>query len=270
MKATDFVLVKAWSVYRQLGLHRVRHRISGNSARGKGKYAGRVQEHLAYLLRTRFVPAKALTRHYRDALKLLVKRHGRDGIGDYLEFGVFNGTSLVCMFRALEALNLRHVRLFGFDSFEGLPPDEEGHWGSGGRFKCDINTTRRILEREGVDLGRVTLVKGFYSDTLTDDLVARYQIRKASVIMVDCDLYRSASECLAFSGPLITDDSVVCFDDWYPLSESNMGEKRAFEEFLSTRPTLRATPLASYVATARTFMVSRLAGIGWISGLLSI
>jgi hypothetical protein len=199
-----------------------------------------------------------LTKHYRDVLEMLIERHGRAGIGDYLEFGVFNGTSLICMYRALEQLRLSHVRLFGFDSFEGLPPDEERHWGEGGRFSCDLETTRRILIQEGVDLSRVTLIKGFFDQTLNDGLLS--QTQKASVIMVDCDLYRSTVECLAFSDPLIKDEAVVCFDDWYPLSERNMGEKRAFDEFLLTRPTLKARPLASYTENARTFIVTRVAG----------
>jgi O-methyltransferase len=256
MNATDLLLVHVWRVYRRLGLHHVSHRIIGGNTR-VGQYVERVKAHLGYLERRRFVPQKALTKHYREVLTMLIERQGREGIGDYLEFGVYNGTSLICMYRALEELDLSHVHLFGFDSFEGLPPDEELHWGAGGRFSCDIETTRTILEREGVDLSRVTLIKGFFERTLTDDMLRR--IRKASVIMVDCDLYRSTVECLAFSDRLIEDNAVVCFDDWYPLSERNMGEKRAFDEFLATRPSLRPRALASYAENARTFMLTRVA-----------
>lgn len=71
------------------------------------------------------VPVEELERSYRELLELLVDRHGRDGLGDYLEFGVFGGASLGCMWRATEALGLTDVRLFGFDSFEGLPPVAE-------------------------------------------------------------------------------------------------------------------------------------------------
>ena len=187
----------------------------------------------------------------------LIERHGRDWVGSYLEFGVYNGTSLICMDRVLKDLDLSHVHMFGFDSFEGVPPDEEHHWGTGGRFSCDIDTTRSILAREGVDLSRVTLIKGFFEQTLTEDVARR--IKRASVIMVDCDLYRSTVECLAFSDSLMKDETVVCFDDWYPLSERNMGEKRAFDEFLATRSSLRSTPLPSYAESARTFILTRAA-----------
>jgi hypothetical protein len=253
MNASDSLLVHTWRLYRRLGLHHVIHRIVGDSR--AALYLGRVKARLGYLERQRFVPEKALTRHYRDVLKRLIDRHGREGIAAYVEFGVYNGTSMICMYRVLQELDLTHVRLFGFDSFEGLPSDEELHWGAGGRFHCDIETTRTILEREGVDLTRVTLIKGFFERTLTDEMLQR--IQKASVIMVDCDLYRSTVECLAFSDALIKDEAIVCFDDWYPLSERNMGEKRAFDEFLATRPSLRPTPLPSYADTARTFMLSR-------------
>jgi len=41
--------------------------------------------------------------------------------GDYLDFDVSRGTSLACMHRVVTRLSLDNVRLFGFDSFEGMP-----------------------------------------------------------------------------------------------------------------------------------------------------
>ena len=45
--------------------------------------------------------------------------------GDYLEFGVFRGTSFINACRLARKHGLDEMRFFAFDSFEGLP-DSEG------------------------------------------------------------------------------------------------------------------------------------------------
>ena len=91
------------------------------------------------------VPQKRLRATHRRSLTRLIETVGRDGIGDYLEFGVHSGTTLLCMYRELEAMRLNRVRLFGFDSFEGLPasdaPDDGGTW-EPGAFKSDYSPSR--------------------------------------------------------------------------------------------------------------------------------
>ena len=123
------------------------------------------------------VPHEELMRVFRRGLTHLRDEHGAASIGDYLEFGVYYGDSLICMYRALEELGLDHVRLFGFDSFEGLPkpePEDRGlPWREGG-YRMPFEATRRRLLNEGLDPARVTLVKGWFSDTLTPETRERY------------------------------------------------------------------------------------------------
>jgi hypothetical protein len=88
-------------------------------------------------------------------------------------------------------------------------------------------------------------------------VIDEYRIQNAGVVMIDCDLYRSAVECLQFCDRLIGDHAVLCFDDWLPLAERNMGEKRAFDEFLSARPHFHAHSVDSYSPSSRTFVMSR-------------
>src|ERR1041384_5764847 len=81
------------------------------------------------------VPEKELTEVYRQSVRWLLQQDAPEAIGDYLEFGVFYGSSLSCMHRVLEEFGLRHVRMFGFDSWEGLPPsardEDNGTWNPG-------------------------------------------------------------------------------------------------------------------------------------------
>jgi hypothetical protein len=98
---------------------------------------------LAVAAGERLVPEKELERKYEAALRFLAHRHGAAALGDYLEFGVFHGASLACMHRALEAGGFERVRLFGFDSFAGLPAaadTEDDQTFHAGQFTADERT----------------------------------------------------------------------------------------------------------------------------------
>ncbi|MEE9367880.1 MAG: TylF/MycF/NovP-related O-methyltransferase [Pontiella sp.] len=192
-----------------------------------------------------FINEKELRPHYRQALAYLAEKLGTDNVGDYLEFGVCRGSSMIVMHQELQEAGLDHIRLFGFDSFEGLPEDDESEWEEGS-FSAHIDWVSQRLADNHIDLDRVNLVKGFYSDSLTDDLVAKHNLSKAGVIMIDCDLYSSTVESLDFCEPLIQDEVIMIFDDWNPLAKQNKGEKRAFDEFLEKNKHFTAEETGNY------------------------
>ena len=182
--------------------------------------------------------SKELETALENALDLLLEDEDQGELGDYIEFGVCFGRSLASMHRVAQRRGLEQMRLIGFDSFEGLPSeaktDDAGYWAPR-MFKADIRITKWFLNKAEVDWSRVTLVKGWFSETLNEATIEALQLKKASIILVDCDMYRSAREALDFCAPLIHDQAVIIFDDWYAggLDRKNLGEKRAFEEFLS-------------------------------------
>jgi O-methyltransferase len=212
--------------------------------------------------RRRVVPEHAYRALVNKGLTQLIGDVGRENLGDYLEFGVYNGTSLVSTFRETEAMGLKGMRLFGFDSFQGLPEaaafEDEGKW-KPGAWCSELEFTQAVLRAEGVDQKRVTLVPGWFSDTCVPETARRLGITKASVIMVDCDIYSSTKEALAFCTPLIKDKALLLFDDWHTgqLAEKNLGERKAFEEWLSANPCFSAEPFGSYRVKSETFMVTR-------------
>ena len=195
------------------------------------------------------VDANQLTPVLVKAVNYL-KELNQEEFGDYLEFGVFNGSSMSVMHKVLVDQEIHSARLFGFDSFEGLPPeastDDNGIWYPG-QFKCSLDKTIRALENNNVDLNRVQLIKGFYSDTLKNDLISEFNINKAGIIMIDCDMYLSAIDALNFCKPLIKGKTIIIFDDWIPgLVEKNLGEKKAFDEFLGNNKNFKATVFDHY------------------------
>lgn len=192
-----------------------------------------------------FINERQLRPHLRKALHFLEKKVGKENIGDYFEFGVSRGSSLLLIYEELCRAGFSHVRLFGFDSFEGLPPDVEGVWNAGD-FATEYGVVVKRLDENKVDWSRISLIKGFYSDSLTKTLAESQKMKKASVIMIDCDMYSSTKEALDFCEPLIQDDAVIIFDDWNPLAKQNKGEKRAFDEFLARNAQFTAKERGNY------------------------
>lgn len=245
---------RLFNLLRALGIHRVPKYLVNHLPAPLQRQAIRLGA------KPELVPAAELTARYKDVIQRLLPETPR--LGDYLEFGVFQGTSLACMYEASAMMGQRHMRLIGFDSFEGLPPtaaeDDGGVW-EPGTFRSSLQYTRTYLDMKGVDWSRVILVKGWFNETLNDATIQAHGIESASIVMVDCDMYSSAKESLDFVAPLLADPAVIFFDDWYSykLDEQNMGEKRAFTEFLAEHPQFTATELFDFGGAGKAFEVRR-------------
>ncbi|HEX6645295.1 MAG TPA: TylF/MycF/NovP-related O-methyltransferase, partial [Gemmatimonadales bacterium] len=112
-----------------------------------------------------------LTRSYMTAWALLLAEDPTAARGSFLEFGVYYGSSVACMYDALGRLGLPGVRIYGFDSFEGLPASAAREAGSPwirGQFRSSLSLTRHYLASRGVPEDGVTLIKGWFSETATD------------------------------------------------------------------------------------------------------
>jgi hypothetical protein len=199
-------------------------------------------------IRDELVPSETLYEKYLDALRLLTADTPADQLGDYLEFGVYQGTSMSCMIRAMDELGITGPRFIGFDSFEGMPADTRGQdmdvW-SPGDFTASLRYARTYLTEKGADWNRTFLVKGWFEETLTPRTAEELALSKASVIMIDCDIYSSAKVALNFCRPYIRDRAIVFFDDWNAggLADAHLGERKAFDEFLAENPQFSAEPL---------------------------
>jgi hypothetical protein len=159
-------------------------------------------------------------------------RCSKDGTtGDYLEFGVYRGTSFVAAHDAAARHGFNDMRMFAFDSFGGLP-NSEGVFNEGD-FLSDEDLFRRIVHKAGVPTERVHVVRGLYDDTCNDETVRTHALERAAVIHVDCDLYTSTKTVLAFCEPLLQPGTVLMFDDWYAFGDESdeMGEAKAFDEW---------------------------------------
>jgi hypothetical protein len=215
--------------------------------------------HINDICAVNLVPPEKLIRFFKDCL-LMLKQIKGDEIGDYLEFGVFNGNSIGSMFLAREAAGLHSMKLFGFDAFEGLPAGSEhedgGVWKTG-FYACSFEKMRQCLSRRNIDSDDITWVRGWYKDTLNEETGKRLQLRKIALTLIDCDTYSSSKDALDFIAPFIVEPMIICLDDWKlnDLDIKNLGEYKSFNEFLDCNRHLTVKEIKSYNRKSKSFLV---------------
>ena len=153
--------------------------------------------------------------------------------GDYLEFGVFRGRSFILATQLASKYSMDQMRFFAFDSFAGLP-HSEGETFDTGNYACSEALFKKMLYKAGVNAETTRVIKGFYSDSLTDVVRKQHDLVKASIVHIDCDLYSSTKCVLNFIEELVDEGTVLIFDDWYSFRDEdldNMGERKAFREW---------------------------------------
>jgi O-methyltransferase len=161
-----------------------------------------------------------------------------DGVaGDFVECGVGTGHTLFLWACALE-FEAQDRRLWGFDSFAGLPaPTEEDSSKYRSVKKGDFaaatpSDVRALFEASGYGEARfntrVTLVPGWFADSLSI-----LSGRALALVHLDVDLCASYRTCLEMLWPLVAPGGVVAFDEYLRgLEHAHFpGARIAIDEF---------------------------------------
>lgn len=181
--------------------------------------------------------------------------------GDYLEFGCGSNVRSFRLAYKYKTLERMPLRLFAFDSFEGLPEptgiDRHEQWQKAA-MAVSIEQFRAVLASQDAGPSDFHPVEGLYEQTLRGHSPADYGIEKAAFVMIDCDLYASASLALQFVADVLTDGSILAFDDWFCFcGDPERGEQRAFSEFLRTHPELSVSEYLQFGWHGKSFIVHR-------------
>jgi len=215
--------------------------------------------------------------------------------GDYIEFGVFKGSSFIQALTAFEKASHTYsrewkkknrsaygikqeqqadidlkthkrrdpeMRFFAFDSFEGLPSlageGEHPVWNQG-RFKLPKEEfLENVYKHHFNKKDSIRVVKGYFSETLKSELYKKEKLEKVSVVMIDSDLYSSCKSALKFIEPLLQNGSIIIFDDWNAFKGSaEYGERKATKEWLEINKHIQLEPFASSGAYQRSFIVQK-------------
>ncbi len=154
--------------------------------------------------------------------------------GDIVEFGTAGGTWIKTLASIIERRQ-NGRRLWGFDSFQGLPepdPVRDGGIWHAGQYAASLEEVS-----QAVGAGRrpfLTLVAGWFQDSLAR--APATAIASIAYARIDSDLYASAVDCLRYLAPRLVDGAILVFDDWQ--FSLNHGETLAFREWIGTQPDL--------------------------------
>lgn len=135
---------------------------------------------------------------------------------DFLEFGVHRGASIEWWLSNLSS----NSKLFGFDSFEGLPEDF--------RYNAPKGTFDLGGQPPPLRAPNLKFVKGWFEKTLTPFLNAT-PLRPGLVIHLDADLYSSTIYVLRTLKDKTVPGTIVIFDEYWDL----VNEFAALEQFIT-------------------------------------
>lgn len=149
-----------------------------------------------------------------DLLLFAIEKVTAQGL--WLEFGVYKGATL-----GLIALNT-DGRVYGFDSFEGLPVDWT-HFQRKGRFSLDGKGPKQLPDN-------VQLVKGWFESTLP--VFLEEHTEAVAFVHIDCDVYSSTKTVLEHLRKQISSGTIIVFDEFFNYPQWKLNEFRAFNEFV--------------------------------------
>jgi hypothetical protein len=136
--------------------------------------------------------------------------------GDIFEFGVFSGYS-INKFAHLSP----NSKIYGFDSFEGLPEEWQGY------HYFDFNRDGIMPKVDS----NVSLVKGWFCDSIPP-FMEKYDGRGLKLLHIDCDLYSSTKDVLSGLESYITKGLIIVFDEYFNYPNYENHEFKAFNEFM--------------------------------------
>jgi len=181
--------------------------------------------------------------HNKQYHEACVAEASRDGL--YLEFGVHRGRSIG------HIASCTTNKVYGFDSFEGIPEKWERGEESLPQYAFDLKSHIPHGMIKGHDQStqphrdpsstqstepwpkNVELIKGWFDKTLPL-FIKRAEVapHKVSFLHIDCDLYSSTKTIFKFLGDKITDGTIIAFDEIYGYKGFHKDEAKAFAEFL--------------------------------------
>lgn len=138
-----------------------------------------------------------------------------DESGLVMEFGVFKGESI----NFISSL-LSFKKVYGFDSFEGLP----SNWTPGaGKGAFDLGGHAPKVNKN------VELISGWFGETLPTFLES-HKNELCTFIHIDCDLYSSTKDVLDNIGDRIVPGTIILFDEYFNRPGWRQHEYRAWQE----------------------------------------
>jgi O-methyltransferase len=184
-----------------------------------------------------------ILRNNIDILNTIKKKRTQ---GDFVECGVYKGISLVFFQKYIEINNLENIKIYGFDTFEGIPEPSNDDIDIHGLSMKDtfekykINKESSNWNNSSLDEVRLNfkdntsynnnliLIKGLVEETLLkkDNLPD-----KISLLKLDTSLYEGTKIELEVLFPKIQKGGIIIVEGYFKF----LGVKKAVDNFFSTK-----------------------------------
>jgi hypothetical protein len=183
--------------------------------------------------------------------------------GDYLEFGVFTGSSFCHSIRCCkytEKLNpkVSNTKFYGFDSFSGFGEisEEDKHpFYTDSNFDTSFENVNNRVKKISKE-GNYKLIKGFFNESLKNGANS-IGISNSRIIFIDSDTYSSAQEALKFCIPTLQLGTFIILDDFFSYKGSlDKGVAKAFNEFIHIAK-IEVRDVFTYGMGGKVFVVSK-------------
>lgn len=176
---------------------------------------------------------------YENAFRRMIEMINFNRIsGDYAEFGCCSATTFRIAYRTFQStyLNFGQERrhMWAFDLFAGLPtsldPRDEHKMWRAGSYDMLLDKFVELCDNANIPRDAYTAVKGFYRDSLIESPEQpTIDLKNICLAYIDCDMYSSTKDVLAYLAPRLKHGMVICFDDYFCYNSKMIsGEKLAF------------------------------------------
>tara|TARA_Y100000991_G_C21941286_1_gene335403 strand:+ start:478 stop:1221 length:744 start_codon:yes stop_codon:yes gene_type:complete len=176
-------------------------------------------------------------------------------VGDYVEFGVYKGDSVVSSLKIRKDFNLwllsqhksdekwrrdfarnsplNDSQIFHcLDTFEGMPDNDEGSIAfAKGSFFSKLSEVKAKIEKHNSENIKVKYYKGLFSETRIEFLKS-IKSRNIAIANIDCDLEASTRDALNSINQNISIGTILLIDDYNSFkADNNKGQRKAFSDF---------------------------------------
>ncbi len=189
---------------------------------------------------------------------------------DVYQWGVYTGGTMKGIAKRIHGFG----RLWGFDSFQGLPAEsrdvalEGSHWKPGAFSSADAMHEYQLpalLSRLHATVGyqNMTLVPGYFNASLSAERTRHLPFQPALLVDIDVDLHLSTIQCLTWmiERKLLVPGTLVRYDDFRRIKQRH-GEGRAHRE-LTRRYRITWENLGHKELNSREWRVVAIGDPGW-------
>ena len=195
--------------------------------------------------------------------------------GDYVEFGVYKGDTLVQSVKqykqykswlndqkrsnekwrvdiALKSDLNNEIYFHGLDTFEGMPDNNEKNfiYNKGSFLSSYEETQKKMLSLKE----KIFLYEGVFKNQ-KKHLVNNLKNRKVSIVNIDCDIYSSTIDSLEIINEYMQIGSIILFDDYNGFNANNEeGQRKALAEF-KKKTNWIIEPFFTYMYSGQSFII---------------